>query len=298
MKWLTDPILETSSAVQERAERLLQGGTNLFHSTVAKVPLLSSVLVDETAEDRHETHVFLVPMEQAAEEGGYILYSCQRVPPGYAKANELPRVRIFHLPGPGAESALRILLQDDIRERLEREEAENVVEDEDGESLGDLLAKTGEIIDREGDKVTGGLLLVGGAVALVNPLLGITVASKALIPSIGGKLTTEGLKRLGDRMNRFSKRREDERLDREAEKALKKVKNLSLVNPFLAALETGKLNADLLITPTEERFTETAGCDPQALQTITARALLAIDAEMGLPEAFAEWRELLLLHVE
>jgi len=293
MKWLTDPILETAGAVQERAERLLEGGTELFHSTVARVPLLSSVRVDETAKDRHETHVFLVPLAQARDEGGYILYTSQRVPPGYAKANDLPRVRIFHLPGPGAEEALRTMLRDGIREEMKETEQGG-----QGESLGDLLARTGDIIDRESGKVTGGLLLIGGAVALVNPVVGAGLAAKALIPSLGGKLTTEGLKALGDRMNRITRRRDAKRLDRKAEKEVKSVENLSLVNPFLAALEAKSPDDDLLLKSTALRFPETAGCDPQALQAITARALLTIDSEMGLPDEFAMWRDILPMYLD
>jgi hypothetical protein len=95
----------------------------------------------------------------------------------------------------------------------------------------------GEEIDRQSHWVTGGLIVIGGVVAVANPLLGIGIAAKALLPEIGGKLAkfgmgaaAESLRRVGDSLRSGLARRE-------AEAAVKRMKPELVVDPVLSFLD-------------------------------------------------------------
>ena len=89
-----------------RAQSAIDSGISFVRSSVGQLPFFASVeaTVQEGGVARDETHYFMVPYRLA--DSGYALYSTRRVPEGYADANDLARLRVFHLPGPGAETAL------------------------------------------------------------------------------------------------------------------------------------------------------------------------------------------------
>jgi hypothetical protein len=49
--------------------------------------------------------------------------------------------------------------------------------------------KIADEIDYKSNLVSGGLLIIGGAIAITNPLLRMGGAANSLLPSLGAKLT-------------------------------------------------------------------------------------------------------------
>jgi hypothetical protein len=252
----------------ERAKATLQSGATLMASTCGSLPMLSSLEVTLFRGDltvasspvttdasgpvspplQDETHYFLVPTPvHAAAAEGYVLYIARRLPVGYANSNDLPRVRVFHLPGPGAETTLaRRIVFDRHLDSAEVNEDNN--SNDDKQSLADRLDTIADEIDQHCGQVTGGLLLIGGVIAVTNPLVGLSVAANALIPSIGGSFAREALKhtstKLGqwtrgrrDRQEEKRKKREVRRLEKEVRNELRKAETISVVNPLLQTLE-------------------------------------------------------------
>jgi len=240
MKWLPAPVLKSAQDIEDFSRKALEGGASLIGTTLGKIPLLSSVVVweakpeagpdgDAVAEElRDETHYFLVPFRPA--DCGYTLYSARRLPEGYAIANDLPKSRVFHLPGPGSESVLEKLVLADLT-------AYNQAPEEGESALMIRLTRVADEIDKESSKVTGGLLLIGGALAFINPALGFGVAAKALFPAVGAKLSKEGFKFLGDSWDGFSRRGRDKAARKAAEQDMNASEVRIEVNPILQTLE-------------------------------------------------------------
>lgn len=229
-------LRDTWDAVKQR----LVSGATAVSDTIGKVPLLASIVPAGQRDDvaRDETHYFLIPTPFVA--GGYALYTSRRLPRGASTDNDLPRLRVFHLPGKGSERRLVDLFVADRGANVEIEPAAA----DDEVPLADRLQMIANEIDRHERKVTGGILLIGGAVAVANPLLGVGIAAKAIVPSIGALLSREGLKLASDKVKSWTRRREQAEVDRKREAEMKAIKKefestpvTSLVNPFLRDLE-------------------------------------------------------------
>lgn len=229
-------IRDTWDAVRSR----LAQGAMAVRDTIGKVPLLASVVAAEQWDEvnRDETHYFLIPTPFV--EGGYALYSARRLPPGVATANDLPRLRVFHLPGEGSERQLVDLF---IADKSADVTLDAAAIDEDT-PLADRLQMIANEIDRHERTVTGGILLIGGAVAVANPLLGVGIAAKAIFPSVGALLSREGLKLASDKVRSWTRKREEQQAEKQHKAEVEAIRKefdktpvTSLVNPFLRDLE-------------------------------------------------------------
>ena len=232
MKFNTDPIVKTAKDVEALARKISTEGRSFIQTTLDRLPLFSSVMVDTSDDEkstRDETHYFLIPNPSAPER--YVMYSSRRLPPDYAEVNDLPKVRVFHLPGPGAES----LLEDLLHVQLTAAKSAGKM---DGESpLADRLNRIGEEIDKQTNRVSGGLLIIGSAVALANPLLGIGIAAKALLPGIGSILSKQGLQYAGEKIKGWQKTKKEKDLRKETQADLNAMEIEHVVNPLLQALD-------------------------------------------------------------
>ncbi len=68
---------------------------------------------------------------------------------------------------------------------IRQAQAEELKQAIHGKSLGDRAKELADYIDALDDRVFGGVLLIGGLVAIFNPLAGAAIAAKSLIPSLG-----------------------------------------------------------------------------------------------------------------
>jgi hypothetical protein len=114
-------------------------------------------------------------------------------------------------------------------------------------------------IDQLDGKVFNGVLLIGGLVALINPLAGAAVAMKALIPSAGLLLSKYGLKYVSDTVSARELANRIRAAEREVLLQFRDSGTDSIVNPLLSqldrALETSEDEYDPLLDFDATAFT-------------------------------------------
>lgn len=227
MKKLWDPVVRSADDLKKTANRLLDGGMEFFSAKLGSLQLLSSGTAAVGGE-RDETHYFLVPTIE--EHGNYSLYRIRSLPNGVGPQNDLPKTRIFQLPACGTESHLIDLLT--------RELTEEQLKGTDFDSpLADRLETIADEIDHQSNLVSGGLILIGGAVAIANPLLGLGIAANSLLPGLGSKLTTHGMKHASDWLRGRRRKAAESEAETSAQKESKKLTPEIRQNPLLSILE-------------------------------------------------------------
>ncbi len=200
---------------------------SLFRETINDLPILASLeRTKNNAPIKYdEKHYFVIPFKLS--EVDISLHTMRCLPEGVPEINDLPKRRVFHFPNEHAEFQVRELLLQQGREM----------------AIASLSGKKHSIeqlandIDKLDKKLTYGMLLVGGAAALVNPILGAGIAAKALLPGAGSLLNKYGLKPLGEKLT--SKQIEKEVLAAE-KKILSEFEHattLQVINPILQELE-------------------------------------------------------------
>lgn len=227
MKKIWDPIIRTADDLQNTAGRLIDGSVQFFRAKLGSLKLLSSSNA-EVGSERDETHYLLVPSLQ--EPSGYGLYRTRSLPEGVGPENDLPKVRIFHLPAAGTEELLADLICRELKEeKLEGAELES--------GIANRLEMIADEIDRQCDRVSGGLLLVGGVVAIANPLLGVGIAAKSLLPGIGSKLSVHGIKHASGWLQSRKKQSAQSEAEKGARKEVARLEPEIRENAILAILE-------------------------------------------------------------
>ena len=230
MRELWDKIVSQVSDAGSFVEEVSRNGIRTLRSSIASIPLFASVSA-ETSDvelDRDETHYFLIPFRK--DPCGYAVYTIRALPPGVGPANSLPKARVFHLHDP---SGVEIL-----EDRLIKKKAAETLEETSNESdLASRLETMGDEIDRESNKVTYGLLIIGGAVALINPVAGVGIAVNAIFPSLGAKASKLGLGYAGKKIREVSEKLSNRRAEDAARSELNRVKPETLIDPLLVRLE-------------------------------------------------------------
>jgi len=175
-----------------------------------------------------EKHYFLIPDRRS--DLGYSLYAMRCLPDGVPPVNDLPKRRLFHLPNAHAMPTVEQILLADAREAAGSTTVSK-------ESFGTRLNEIADQIDRLDGKVFNGVLLIGGLVALINPLAGAAVAMKALIPSVGLLLSKYGLQYAGDAANSREIASRIRAAEKEVLKQFSDSGTDSIVNPLLSQLD-------------------------------------------------------------
>jgi len=240
---MLSPLKKSAEDALQKLGAITDSGLSFFKGTFGKLPFLTARDAAEDKDIEHdETHYFLIPFPLS--DCGYSLFTKRVLPEGVSPTNDLPKAKIFHIPSESTQETLIELLTAQISEK-ERAKLD------DASPTADRLEAVSKEIDRSGNIVTGGLIVVGGIVAIANPLLGVGIAAKALIPSLGGKLTTHGL----DHVAGWFKKRNSSANDETAEKvAQAEVKQLQSTKPEIniseplalldTALHTTEINHD------------------------------------------------------
>lgn len=234
MKFLADKIISTAQDAKNLATRLVSGGVEFLKSTVGSLPLISGTRVYEADDDlaADETHYFLVPLRTVPE--GYAINVQRVLPSGCGLENDLPKRRVFHLPALAARERLEAILTANLtKEHLSLQPKEAAHSD-----FADRLERVADEIDKQSNRVSGGLLVIGGVVAIANPLLGVGIAAKAIFPSLGSKITNEALKFIGGKFRASAERGVRDAAQEKAEKELERLEPVIFSNPILTLLET------------------------------------------------------------
>ena len=175
-----------------------------------------------------EKHYFLIPDRRS--DVGYSLYSMRCLPEGVPPINDLPKHRVFHLPNQHAMPTVEHILVADARKSASNQE-------QSPNAIGSRLNDLADQIDKLDGKVFGGVLLIGGLVALINPVAGAVVAAKALIPSMGILLSKYGLKYAGDTANERDLSSRIKKAEKDVLRQFRGAETESIVNPLLAQLD-------------------------------------------------------------
>jgi hypothetical protein len=278
MNWIPDKVVSTAQEVKDFALRLVSGGCEFVRSSVGALPLFAGTQAYQAEEDlaADETHYFLVPLRTVPE--GYATSVQRAVPAGQGLENDLPKRRIFHLPALSARGTLEAILTADL--------AKTNLSGEDAESeLGERLERIADEIDKQAERVTGGLLLIGGAVAIANPLVGVAIAAKALFPAIGSRISHHALKYFGGKFRASAKRGAQAAADKKAAQTVKRLEPQLFINPLLGVLEAAVAEADPQHDPHAVMPDEETAGDGRRVRLLTARAITQCYADLlALPE--------------
>ena len=259
---LTPEVVETMAKEGIRSVSGACMGMGVFRS-------LSALSVSDLEKD--ETHYLLVPVPGSKlREREFVLFSKRVIPEGYGAMNSLPKERVFHLPDLSAEAHLRKQLASSFVEEQNHEGGGKVVE------LADRLEKLAEEIDKETDKVSGGILLVGGVTTLLNPLAGIGILASGVLPSIGGKIAKTGASAAGEQLRGWSRERQKDKSEKDAKTKVSRLKPQVFVNPVLHKLETVLTNATGQEDPLLESGTSASDFPNQRYFLMTAEGVTEV----------------------
>ena len=237
LKTLTDGASDAGSLARSITDSGLRSVSEVFRGTKIFGALNASS--DEHVE-HDETHYVLLPL--LGTRGEFAIYTKRILPPDTGATNSLPKARIFHVPDEtGRELLEQKLIADIVSNKLDA----NVGTSE----LADALERVADQIDSETNRISGGLLLVGGAVAIVNPLLGIGIAAKGLLPSIGAKASKAGADYVGNKLRVWNKSSAESKLRKSTSKEIRKLKPTIYSNPIIRSLDAIATNPETDFDP-------------------------------------------------
>ena len=228
--------LELSKKVISQAGKMIEGGAGFVTTTLGAVPFFGSLetATDYDHERYDEKHYFLISVPES--ETGFAVYVMRCLPAGVPPINDLPKQRFVHLPSVHALPMLKDLLVSGARDEIENTP-------NDPNFMTETLGKIIDEIDKVDDKAFKGILLVGGLVALVNPLTGAAIAVNAIMPSIGLIVSKHGLKLASDTATNMDLAKRIRRAEDDVENQFKKGNTFQIINPLLAQLpQSGKLD--------------------------------------------------------
>lgn len=219
--------LETIRAVADKATDEFSAGYSLVKEKVNGLPIFVSAEQSDNFGDIEydEKHYFVIPFELS--EYQFALHTMRCLPTGVPEINNLPKRRVFHFPNEHAETLLKHYMHQSAVTKV----AEN------NENHPHTLESLANQIDKLDQKLTYGMLLVGGVTAIVNPLLGAGIAAKALIPGVGSLLNKYGLRPTGEMLTQRNLEKSIKDAEEHINKEFSAANTLQVINPILQELE-------------------------------------------------------------
>ena len=275
-------LSESASDARSFASKLMESGIHSVSEVFKDTKIygaLSTSSVEHLGVD--ETHYVLVPLLGGLQE--YAIYSKRILPPDTGAINSLPKSRIFHV------------YDDSGKERLENELIASLVgkelrDDKGSSDLADALEKLADQIDSETNKISGGLVLIGGAVAMINPLLGVSIAAKSLLPSIGTKASKIGAEYVGGKLRKWNKSSEVSKLQKKVKKDVSKLKPRVYFNSILRSLEEIKGNPKTDFDPVCDRRNWVDTFESLHLYEVTQEAIREVYPEVLASEKMSDYQ--------
>lgn len=203
-------------------------GVGYVTELVGNLRLFGSTTTSSTEQNFDERHYFLVP--DTRSEDGYSLVVTRCLPEGVPPINDLPKRRVLHLPHVEAEAMLRSLL-------IRQAQAVELSKPAQGKSMGDRARELADHIDALDDRVFGGVLLIGGLVAIFNPLAGAAIAAKSLIPALGMLASKYGLRVAEESLNQADMKRKVKQADKDVLRQFRDSQAVQQVNAILTITE-------------------------------------------------------------
>jgi hypothetical protein len=267
--WSQKPI-DTTRQLQAWIQGAAHSGKATARSMLGSMPFCASLISSSKPQagpiDEDLIHYFLIP--SGINSSGYTLFSKHQLPVGVGTANDLPKITVFHLPNSGAEDQLEELVLHDLSADI------SSLRVSDEESLDQRLGRVAKEIEKNSNFVTMGILIVGGAVAIANPLVGVSIAAQAVFPSLGGVVSAEAMKLGGGKLRGWRERSDAKKSAKQAKVELKQRKVRVVINPFLAKLQRAINTDELMFDPSmEDPFLQEAEDFPQGLRSVTLEVL-------------------------
>lgn len=205
-------------------------GTGVGYVTefVGNLRLFGTTATSESDQKYDERHYFLVPDLRSDDEYSLVVTRC--LPEGVPPINELPKRRVLHLPAVEAEAMLRALL-------IKQAQADELTKPSDSKSIGDRARELADYIDVLDDRVFGGVLLIGGLVAIFNPVAGAAIAAKSLIPSLGMLASKYGLRVAEESLNQAEIKRKAKQAEKDVLSQFRGSQTEQQVNEILTITE-------------------------------------------------------------
>ncbi|MDQ8189029.1 hypothetical protein [Roseibacillus persicicus] len=229
MNELLQKLTERASDAGELAKSLTESSLKSVNEVFRGTPLFGALSATATENaEFDETHYLLVPLW--GSERAHAIYTKRILPPDIGATNSLPKLRVFHVP----DEAGKELLEQELIQQAVSEKAQTVT---GSSEFADLLDQVADQIDNETQKLSGGLLIIGGAVALVNPLVGIGIAVKGLLPSVGAKASKAGAGLIGNKLRDWNKQTSLSKARKESSRQVRKLKPQLFTNPLIRSLE-------------------------------------------------------------
>ena len=226
---------EKLDLVQKQAQKTfseLTGRISLFSEVINGIPFLAST--EKSMVTKYdEKHYFVIPFKLSDHE--IVLHTMRCLPNGVPEANNLPKRRVFHFYNEYSEEQLRQLLM---------EQAEDCVI-ENNKSKMSSLENLANDIDTLDNKLTYGMLLVGGLSAFVNPILGASIVAKAILPSASGLLNKHGLRPLGEKLTKSQIQSQIKNAQKNIQLEFEASNTLKIINPILQELELALRTTEL-----------------------------------------------------
>jgi hypothetical protein len=275
------------------AKKLAESGMRSVKGGIAGIPLFGALEATVDApSDRDEMHYLLVPLP--GEGSKFAIFTKRALPAGVGAANDLPKVRIFHV---SSGSAAPLLEKELIEQLVQR----GLSTAETGSGVADGLDQIANAIDAETSKVSGGLLLIGGAVAIFNPLLAVGIAATAILPSLGAITVKAGTDFLGDKLRGWSKSSAEAKIRSVASADVGQIKPIVIPNPILRTLDAIITNPTTDYDPALDRATWPGEFTPHRHYEITLEAIGEVYADVlsgkrpaPLAECHQKWLRLLV----
>ena len=241
---LGEALLSGVGDTFDKVTGTFETGFGLLQSTLGGIPFFGSTATSKSYDHTKfdEKHYFLIPDSQS--EDGFSLYVLRSLPEGVPPIHDLEKRRLLHLPSEGALPMLEHVVIKDARDRA----ATDAVPSNFVSSNLDALINE---IDKVDSKVFNGVLLLGGLVALANPLAGAAVAMKAAVPSIGLILSKYGLKAVSETATNLDIANQIKRAEKDVKAQFKSAKTVSVINPVLRHLGT-RVSLDMWMMESEK----------------------------------------------
>jgi hypothetical protein len=200
--------------------------SNDIATQIGNLPFFASFTEDEmdTGREFDEKHYFLVPYTESSE--GFSLFSLRSLPKGVPPINEYPKRRVFHLPTLESEAQLRDLIIKVDKLTVNSNQGREC-------TMGDGLHSLANNIDKLESNITNGALLIGGLVAIFNPVVGAGIAIMALLPGVGITLGKFGLNSVAEKLNQVDVNRQIKEAESIVLKQFKNSTSIRFVNPTI-----------------------------------------------------------------
>ncbi|WP_259364828.1 MULTISPECIES: hypothetical protein [unclassified Colwellia] len=219
--------LNVVRSVADKATEELAANYSIVKEKVNGLPVFISAEKSDKYNDIQydEKHYFVIPFQLS--EYKFALHTMRCLPNAVPEINNLPKRRVFHFPNQHSEEMLKDYMRQSAEEMVRNKSASNP---NSIESLADQI----DALDK---KLTYSMLLVGGLAAVVNPLLGVGIAAKALLPSVGGIINKYGLRPTGEKLSQHQLNKSIEEADAHITKEFADASTLQVINPILQELE-------------------------------------------------------------